>query len=260
VLRWEPCEDMAAHPAAAPLDSATRAKRTVISQTRPVGLQSNLTVPPRGPSDGAVTPSTLTRLVSGLPEAFAADIRMRVAEEGIDTAATEIETHDFQGDGVVFEEAGVTVTAFVANQARAVPSGEARLALDKALGRMGVLASVHELSHRAAADAEAVEVTALLERLLDALRSSALSAGGRIRLRVHAEEKVFLPVDIAVPLALAASEAVINACKHAVPDGQTGRRARSRSDLSGGRTEGCSWRFRTMARAWPFRHVRTACV
>src|SRR4051812_6307196 len=65
-----------------------------------------------GPSDGTATPSILTRLVNGQREAFAADIRMRVAEEGIDIAATEIETHDFQGDSVVFEEAGVKVTAF----------------------------------------------------------------------------------------------------------------------------------------------------
>jgi ribonuclease Z len=73
-----------------------------------------------GPSDGTATPGTLTRLVNGLREAFAADIRMRVAEEGIGIAATGIETHDFQGDGVVFEEAGVKVTAFEVNHGNAV--------------------------------------------------------------------------------------------------------------------------------------------
>jgi ribonuclease Z len=73
-----------------------------------------------GPSDGAAAPSSLTRLANGMREAFATDIRMRVAEEGIDIAATAIETHDFQGDGVVFEEAGVKVTAFAVNHGEAV--------------------------------------------------------------------------------------------------------------------------------------------
>ncbi len=77
------------------------------SRTKPLRLW--------GPSDGTTTPSVLTRLANGLRDAFAADIRMRVAEEGIDIAATGIETHDFQGDGVVFEEAGVKVTAFAVN-------------------------------------------------------------------------------------------------------------------------------------------------
>jgi ribonuclease Z len=77
------------------------------SRTKPLRLW--------GPSDGTTTPSVLTRLANGLRDAFAADIRMRVAEEGIDIAASGIETHDFQGDGVVFEEAGVKVTAFAVN-------------------------------------------------------------------------------------------------------------------------------------------------
>jgi len=73
-----------------------------------------------GPSDGTTEPSVLTRLANGLRKTFAADIRMRVAEEGIDIAATEIETHAFQGDGVVFEEAGVKVTAFEVNHGELV--------------------------------------------------------------------------------------------------------------------------------------------
>ena len=107
-------------------------------------------------------------------------------------------------------------------QARAAPSAEARAALDEALGRLGVFASAHELLCRAATGAGAVEVAALLERLVDALRWFACCADGRVRLRVRADEGVSLPPDVAVSLALVANEAVTNACKHAFPDGRAG--------------------------------------
>ena len=107
-------------------------------------------------------------------------------------------------------------------QARAAPSAEARAALDEALGRLGVFASAHELLCRAATGAGAVEVAALLEHLVDALRWSACCADGRVRLRVRADEGVSLPPDVAVSLALVANEAVTNACKHAFPDGRAG--------------------------------------
>jgi two-component sensor histidine kinase len=59
-------------------------------------------------------------------------------------------------------------------QARSAPSAEARAALDGALGRLGVFASAHDLLHRAAsasgAGSGSVEVAALLDRLVDALR------------------------------------------------------------------------------------------
>ena len=117
----------------------------------------------------------------------------------------------------------LTATAGVLRlQARAVRSEEARTVLDEALGRLGVFASVHDLLHRAATDDGAVEVTALLERLVDGLRWSGFCADGRVRLRCQPGEKVLLPADAAVSLALVANEAVTNACKHAFPDGRSG--------------------------------------
>jgi len=107
-------------------------------------------------------------------------------------------------------------------QARAAPSAEARAALDEALGRLGVFASAHELLCRAATGAGAIEVAALLERLVDALRWYPSCTDGRVRLRVRADEGVWLPPDVAVSLALVANEAVTNACKHAFPDGRAG--------------------------------------
>jgi two-component sensor histidine kinase len=107
-------------------------------------------------------------------------------------------------------------------QARAAPSAEARAALDEALGRLGVFASAHDLLCRAATGAGAVEMAALLERLVDALRWYPSCTDGRVRLRVRADEGVWLPPDVAVSLALVANEAVTNACKHAFPDGRAG--------------------------------------
>lgn len=68
-----------------------------------------------GPSDGATEPSNAARIAKGLAEAFSDDIRIRRADEHIPEAATQIEVHDFQGDRVVFDEAGVKVTAFAVN-------------------------------------------------------------------------------------------------------------------------------------------------
>lgn len=72
-----------------------------------------------GPSDGT-TPSTLVSLARGLGEAFSADVRTRIADENISVAATRIETHEFSGDGIVFDEAGVKVTAFTVNHGETI--------------------------------------------------------------------------------------------------------------------------------------------
>lgn len=68
-----------------------------------------------GPSDGTSAPSGAARIAKGLTETFSDDVRIRQADEQIAAAATQIEPHDFRGDGVIFEEAGVKVTAFAVN-------------------------------------------------------------------------------------------------------------------------------------------------
>lgn len=67
-----------------------------------------------GPSDGTGS-SGAARIAKGLTEAFADDVRIRVADEKTPATATQIDPHDFQADRVVFEEAGVKVTAFAVN-------------------------------------------------------------------------------------------------------------------------------------------------
>lgn len=64
-----------------------------------------------GPSNGTGS-SGVAKIANGLAETFSDDTRIRQVDEQIAAAATQIEVHDFLGDGVVFDEAGVKVTAF----------------------------------------------------------------------------------------------------------------------------------------------------
>ena len=68
-----------------------------------------------GPLDGTTAPSGVAKIAKGLVEAFSDDISIRQADEHLPAAAMQIEVHDFQGDRVVFDEAGVKVTAFAVN-------------------------------------------------------------------------------------------------------------------------------------------------
>ena len=68
-----------------------------------------------GPSNGTTLPSGVAKITKGLLEAFSDDTSIRQTDEHIPAAATQIEVHDFQGDRVVFDEAGVKVTAFAVN-------------------------------------------------------------------------------------------------------------------------------------------------
>lgn len=73
-----------------------------------------------GPSEPKAGRHGAARIAKGLTEAFADDIRMRQIDEGNPTTGIPIEAHEFDADGVVFDEAGVKVTAF------AVSHGELR--------------------------------------------------------------------------------------------------------------------------------------
>jgi ribonuclease Z len=68
-----------------------------------------------GPTDSTTEPSGVAKIAKGLTEAFSDDMRIRQADEHIAAVATQIEAHDFRGDGVVFDEAGVKVAAFAVN-------------------------------------------------------------------------------------------------------------------------------------------------
>lgn len=68
-----------------------------------------------GPVGKMYGPTGVSRIAKNMEEAFSDDIRIRMADEHVPEAATKIEAHDYEGDGVIFEENGVKVTAFEVN-------------------------------------------------------------------------------------------------------------------------------------------------
>ena len=72
-------------------------------------------VPAFGGREGAFNvygPTGVEALVAGLRQAHDDDIAVRVADGELERDTTEITAHEFAGEGVVFDQDGVTVTAF----------------------------------------------------------------------------------------------------------------------------------------------------
>ncbi len=86
--------------------------------------------------------------------------------------------------------------------------------------RVRSMSLVHELLYRSD-DFAAVEFAAYLASLVDNLRD-AYCERGEIGIEVEAEE-VRLPLERAIPCGLLVNELVVNAIKHAFPDGRRGR-------------------------------------
>ena len=64
-----------------------------------------------GPLQIIGPPGTI-RLAEAMHTTFGDDIRIRMADEKTPETATEIEPHEFAADGVVYDQHGVTITAF----------------------------------------------------------------------------------------------------------------------------------------------------
>jgi two-component sensor histidine kinase len=104
-------------------------------------------------------------------------------------------------------------------QARRTGSAQVSAALQEGCGRLRVLSEVHELLYKS--DRHEIPMPQLLQAMAAALEG--LHAGESARVKVRAEcMPIILAADDAVPLALLANEAMINACKHAFPDGRAG--------------------------------------
>jgi len=100
--------------------------------------------------------------------------------------------------------------------------GTVRDALRSTVERLDRMAEIHERLYRAQGLQE-IEFGGYLGMLCrDLVASFDTTHGSRVQLEVDADE-AFLKPDQAVPLALIANEAVINALKYAFPNGQSGR-------------------------------------
>ncbi len=104
--------------------------------------------------------------------------------------------------------------------AHATTSVSARKALQIGIGRLQILAKVHELIGRETGS-EQVAVHTLLHSLVEAARQSFVEISARVDLKLKAAA-MWLPADQAIPIALLANEAVTNACKHAFPGARSG--------------------------------------
>lgn len=62
-----------------------------------------------------IGPKGIARIAATMRDTFADDIRIRMADQKVPEVATQLVTHEFTEDGVVFERNGVKVTAFEVN-------------------------------------------------------------------------------------------------------------------------------------------------
>jgi ribonuclease Z len=62
-----------------------------------------------------IGPTGATELMSNLERAYSADIKIRMADQGLTPAGLEPKVEDFSKDGVVYEKDGIRVTAFEVN-------------------------------------------------------------------------------------------------------------------------------------------------
>ncbi len=60
-------------------------------------------------------PAGLRRITSGMEQAYATDIEIRVKDEGLSLSAAKFDVTEFSEDGVIYEQDGVAVTAFEVN-------------------------------------------------------------------------------------------------------------------------------------------------
>jgi len=67
-----------------------------------------------------IGPTGLRELTDNLSKAYAADIRIRIADEHYPPSGVAFKTEEFDKDGVVYENNGVKVTAFEVNHGEAI--------------------------------------------------------------------------------------------------------------------------------------------
>ncbi len=111
----------------------------------------------------------------------------------------------------------LTVAALLAVQARGVPEGPARRALEEAQRRLHLVSRIHRQLHDP--DLALVEMPGFLRALTADVLEAAGAQGVRWEVRAQA---LSLPAEQAIPLALVAAELVANALEHGFGEGRPG--------------------------------------
>jgi PAS domain S-box-containing protein len=94
-------------------------------------------------------------------------------------------------------------------------------ALQTAVGRLSLISEVHALLHQSGA-AETVDFAAYLRRLAQDLVGSLQAEPGQVELTVDADAASW-GSNLAIPLGLIVTEALVNTFKHGLPEGRQGR-------------------------------------
>jgi two-component sensor histidine kinase len=111
-----------------------------------------------------------------------------------------------------------SVASLLNLQARSCQVPKARAVLGEAGARLSLFGTVHELLANTTDDDRAVDLSIIVERLVTALRAAKSSDEPPISL-IAVADSVLLDPNIALPVSLLINEAVVNAYKHAYPDG-----------------------------------------
>lgn len=126
-----------------------------------------------------VGPRGTKEMMNGLERAYAADVRIRIADQGLASSGAQVAVHEFSAEGLVYERDGLRVTAFEVDHgaeikpavgyrvdfgARSVViSGDTRYSDNLVKHAVGVDLLVHEV---AAARSEALR-NPVVRRILD---------------------------------------------------------------------------------------------
>ena len=111
------------------------------------------------------------------------------------------------------------VSSLMSMQARSEHSPTARRALHTAMARIQSIARMHDVLQESGG-ADDVNVGAVLEKMCGSLHMMGGYAQG-VEVRVEAQA-IHAPAAYAQPIALAVNELVVNALRHAFPDGRAG--------------------------------------
>jgi two-component sensor histidine kinase len=111
------------------------------------------------------------------------------------------------------------VSGLLSLQMRDISDEKARVALDEASRRLGLIGRIHRQLYSPHGDQ--LQLSAFLEQL----GADLIDSGGKqgIGLQVKVDEEVNLPAEAAVPVALIVAEAVANAIEHGFAGRETGQ-------------------------------------